>query len=439
MNAVEVLEMTDWMGTYIPVIPVYGTEYDIDGTRFLEGVVRNAKDPARAYNYWTSAQTEAIALAPRAPYIAAEGQIEGYEDDWANANNKNLSTLIYKPTSIAGIPVAPPQRNAVEPAVQAITQARMMATDDIKATTGIYDASLGAASNETSGVAIQRRNNQALTSNFHFVDNLTRSQRHTGRILVDLIPKIYDTPRIARVVTDENEQKIVRVNDPTFVENGKATLYALDAGKYDVTIDTGPSYQTKREEAVASMLEMTRSVPQIGAVAADLMVKNMDWPGAQEVAERIKKTLPPNLVDDPKNKQPLPPDVQAKMDQMSQMVSNLSEELHKAMDEKEKKVLEIESNERIAFKKLEVQVEIEMAKLGAKDSIELLNHEIAQINQRLQLLQIQEPVEDESPQQEAQESYSTQNTLGANGAGSEMAEHYPTGGQSPGLPLGENP
>jgi len=439
LNACEILEKTEWLGIYIPIVPVYGSELDINGVRSLEGIVRNSKDPARMYNYWTSAETEAIALAPRTPFIAAEGQLEGYEKDWETANRRNHSVLIYKPTDIKGTAVPPPQRNAFEPAVQAITQARMMASEDIKATTGIYDASLGNRSNETSGVAIQRRNVQAQTSNFHFIDNLTRSLRHAGRILIDLIPKIYDTPRAARIVAEDGEQKVVKLNQP-FEENGKRMLYALDAGKYDVTVDVGPSFQTKRQEAVASMLEMTKSVPQVMQVAGDLLVKNMDWPGAQDIAERLKKTLPPGLIDDPKAQaQQIPPQVQAQMQQMSQMVEQLTGKLHELNEEREQKLIEIESKERIEFKKLDTQVAIKLAELDAKDSHALLAHEIAQIQERLKTLNIGQPIEHEAePEQQEYQNLNPQPDDGGQSAGHQEMDQQPTGGLPPGQPMQGN-
>jgi hypothetical protein len=431
LNAVEVLEETEWPGIYIPIIPVYGNELDINGKRILEGVIRNAKDPARMYNYWASAETEAIALAPRTPFIMAEGQDEGYEGDWATANRRNHSTLKYKPVSIGGVACPPPQRNAFEPAVQAITMARMAAADDIKATTGIYDAAIGARSNETSGVAIQRRSMQAQTSNFHFVDNLTRSLRHAGRILIDLIPKVYDTARTTRIIGEDGESKVVPINQQ-FNDNGKEVLYQLDAGKYDITVDVGPSYASKRQEAVSSMLDVIKAYPQLAQFAGDLFVKNMDWPGAQEFADRIKKTLPPNLVDDQKNKaQEIPPQVQAQMQQMGQMVEQLTAKLHEAHDALDQKSLELESKERIELKKLEVSLEIERAKLDQKDSLALLNAEIASINQRLQLINYDQPIENESQNFEP-------NADGAQGADPAMEQQNLTGEASPGLPMGPN-
>lgn len=429
LNGIEILEKTDWPGSYIPIIPVYGQELNINGRKTLQGIVRSAKDPARMYNYWKSAETEAIALAPRTPFILAEGQVEGYEHFWNTANRKNHAYLPYRPTSLNGTPVPPPQRNSIETSIGAITQASMGASDDIKATTGIYDASLGRQSNETSGVAIQRRNNQAQTSNFHFVDNLTRSLRHAGRVIIDLIPKIYDTARAARIIGEDGEPKIVKLNE-AFEENGKTTLYALDAGRYDAAVDVGPSFATKRQEAAASMIDMSRNNPAIMQTAGDLIVRNMDWPGAQDIADRLKKTLPPGLADDEDKSKELPPQVTAQMQQMDQMIQQLTDRIHSLQDEKEQKIIELESRERIEFKKLEVQLEIKRAELDAKDSHALLSAEIDQINSRLSYLDMNEPIQFEQDEPQEQ-NFPPQDPDGAQSADSGLGEQEPIGGFSP--------
>jgi hypothetical protein len=428
LTACEILEETEWPGQYIPIIPCYGEELDIDGKRIIKGIVRDAKDPQRMLNFWKSAETEAIALAPRAPYLVAEGQIENYENEWETANRRNHAYLTYKHMDENGNPYPLPQRQSFEPAVQAITQASMLAADDLKATTGIYDAALGARSNETSGVAIQRRNVQAQTSNFHFIDNLTRSLKHTGKILVDLIPKIYDTARSIRIVGEDGEAEVIKLYQE-FERKGQKVNYDLSAGKYDVTVDVGPSFASKRQEAAASMMEVTRAVPQLMQVAGDLLVKNMDWPGSQEIAERIKKTLPPNLVDDPEQKnQPIPPQVQAQMEQMGAMVDQLTGKLNELQSEKEQKLLELESKERIEMKKLEVQLEIERARLDAKDAITLLNAQIGELERRAHVLSFNEPIQYES------DALPVDPMSGAPSA--EMdPEQLPTGGESPGLPM----
>lgn len=444
INGCEILEETDWPGMYIPIVPTYGQDLNVDGDRILEGIVRHAKDPARAYNYWNSAQTETIALAPRTPWIVEEGQVEGYEDDWASANTRNHAYLKYKGKSINGQPIGPPQRQAFEPAIQGITQAMMMASDNIKATTGIYDSSLGNRSNEVSGVAIQRRNQQAQTSNFHFVDNLNRSQKHTGRIVVDLIPYVYDTARVIRIIGDEEAQELVSVNQPIIVD-GKPIIYKLDTGKYDVTLETGPSFASKRQEAAASMMEISKTNPQMMQIAGDLMVKNMDWPGAEQVAERLKKMLPPQLQEPDKNAPPVPPQVQQKMQQMSKMVEDLTTQLHKVHDERDQKLLELESKERIEFKKLEVQLEIERAKLDAKDSLALLSAEISGIENRLKMLNVGIPMDAEqqqmdqaqAPQGMPPQEMPPQQMPGGPPAGAPMDGPNPSGGGSPGQPMGQ--
>lgn len=434
INGVEVLEETEFPGCFIPIIPVLGEELDIEGKRVLEGIIRHAKDPQRMLNYWVSSETETIALAPRAPFIGVEGQFEGHEDKWKTANVRNHAFLEYKPKTIGGQMAPAPQRNVFEPPIQAITQARMQAADDIKATTGIYDAALGARSNENSGVAIQRRKQQSETSNFHFVDNLTRSLRHAGRIIIDLIPEVYDTARAIRTIGEDGEETVVQINQ-LFQKNGEVKAYHMGVGKYDVTVDTGPSYATKRQEALDSMLELTRVYPQAAQVAGDLMVRNMDWPGARDIADRLKKTLPPGIAEDPEKGQPqIPPEMQAQMQQMGQQIDGLTQQLNQAHEALEKKTVEIESKERIEFAKMEVDLKKEMLKLDSQEAIALLRQELGSIHQRLNLLGMNEPVEE--PQHFNQQSFYNPQPMGPSMQGPmPFGNEPPTGGLSPGLPV----
>jgi len=458
LNGTEILEKTELPGYYIPIIPVYGTEHVIDGKRVLKGITRDAMDSQRVYNVMKSAEMEAIGLAPKAPFVAAKGQIEGFRNDWATANSRNHSVLEYNPVSVGGQPMPAPQRMAVEPAVMAITQAAMGAADDIKSTTGIHDASLGGRSNETSGVAIQRRNQQAQTSNFHFVDNLTRSMKHAGRILVQWIPAIYDTERTARIIGEDGEQRVVKLN-AAFEENGKNVIYRMDTGRYDVSMDVGPSYATKRQEAAMFMQEMVKAYPPTMQIAGDLVVKNMDVPGAQELAERIKKTIDPKLLDDKAAKQEIPPQVQAQIQQMNQLIEQLTGKLNEAQDAADTKRVELESKERIEMAKLETQATIELAKLESKESLNLLAHQIAELDQRTQMLGFNEqfelsdmnqsgaPVGSMQPMQRMNKPQSMQDMQSVQDMeamepmmGGEMGmSQDPTGGESPGLPMEENP
>lgn len=380
LNGVEILEKTTWLGKWIPIIPVYGDKYVIEGKRYLEGIVRQAKDACRMSNYWDSTATELITLAPKAPWVVAEGQIpKQYQAQWQAANRKSFATLTYKPTTHEGLLVPPPQRNVFDANVQSITQAGMQSKEDVKVTTGIYDASLGRQSNEISGIAIQRRNLQAQTSNYHLIDNLTRSIRHVGRILVDLIPKVYDTARAARIIGEEGEEEIVRINQ-VFERKGEPVEYRLGYGEYDVSVDTGPNFATKRQEAAASMLELSKNAPSLMAVAPDLIVKNLDIPGGQEIAERLRKTLPPGIAES-KDQKPVPPEVQAQLQQMSQMIEQLTNELNGANETIKTKKMDIDSKVQIEAMKLETQLLIEKMKQSQALATMQVERQLAQLDQ----------------------------------------------------------
>lgn len=388
INAVEILEQTDIPIPWIPIIPVIGEECDVNGKRMIKGMVRDAQDSQRQYNYMKSAQTEVIALAPKSPFIAAEGQIKGYEAVWQNANIDPESVLPYIPVSNGGTLVPPPRRDVAEPAVQAVTQAAMQAAEELKAVTGIYDASLGARSNETSGKAIVARQKEGDTANYHYADNLARSIRHLGRILVAWIPFVYDTERTVRILGEDMSAKMVKVNsqhsppDQQMLE-GQKQIYDLSAGKYDVAISVGPSFNTKREQAVDSMTQMVQAVPELFKVAGDLLVTNMDWPGAQQLAKRLKAMLPPQIQQEEGDSQDIPPQVQAQMAQMHQMIQQLTVHLNKAQDDLDTHRIDNESKERIALLQAQVALITTSMKLESAENQKLLMHELEAIGGRL--------------------------------------------------------
>jgi hypothetical protein len=308
-NGFEVLEEQDWAGKFIPVIRVVGNEYEVDGRLYVSGLIRNAKDAQRMYNYWVSQEAEMLALAPKAPFIGYGGQFEGYEQQWKTANTTNWPYLEVNPdvTDGNGAILPLPQRAQPPMASSGLLQAKAGASDDIKSSTGQYDSSLGATSNERSGRAILAREKQGDTGTYHYVDNLARAIRHCGRQLVDMIPKIYDTERIARIIGVDGEVKRAKIN-PSQAEPVKKIvdetgiviekIYNPSVGKYDVCVSTGPSYMTKRQESLDAMSQLLQGNPQLWAVAGDLFVKNMDWPGAQEMAKRFAKTIDPKLLSD---------------------------------------------------------------------------------------------------------------------------------------------
>ena len=306
-NGYEILEERDWAGKWIPVVRVVGNEFEVDGQLYLSGLVRNAKDAQRMYNYWVSQEAEMLALAPKAPFVGYGGQFEGYENQWKTANVNNWPYLEVNPdvTDGAGSPLPLPQRADPPQAQMGLIQAKMGAADDIKSTTGQYDSSIGADSNERTGRAILARERQGDTSTYHFVDNLSRAIRYVTRQLVDLIPKIYDTERVARIIGIDGEVGMVKINpaqpEPVRVlkdQNGieLEKIYNPTIGLYDVMVTTGPGYMTKRQEALDAMQMLLQSNPDLWKVAGDLFIRNMDWPGAQEMAARFERVLDPAVI-----------------------------------------------------------------------------------------------------------------------------------------------
>ena len=344
INGYEILEEREWAGKWIPVIRIVGNEFEVDGRLYVSGLVRNAKDAQRMYNYWVSQEAEMLALAPKAPFIGYGGQFEGYEEKWKTANTNNWPYLEINPdvTDGQGAVLPLPQRAQPPMASSGLLQAKSGASEDIKSTTGQYNASLGMGSNERSGKAILARQREGDVGTYHYGDNLARGVRHVARQLVDLIPKIYDTQRIARIIGEDGETKMVKINPDQEQPVNKIVddqgiviekIYNPGVGKYDVVATTGPGYATKRQEALEAMAQLLQGNPQLWQVAGDLFVKNMDWPGAQEMAKRFAKTIDPKLMSDADEN----PELQAaqqqmeamgqEMEQMHQMIQNVGKSI----------------------------------------------------------------------------------------------------------------
>jgi hypothetical protein len=331
-NGFDILDEREWSGKWIPVVRVVGNEWEVEGRMYISGLVRNAKDAQRMYNYWTSQEAEMLALAPKAPFIGYGGQFEGYENQWKTANTTNWPYLEVNPdvTDGAGGVLPLPQRAQPPLPQTGLIQAKMGAGEDIKATTGQYDASLGQQGNERSAKAIVAREKQGDVGTYHYVDNLARAIRHITRQVVDMIPKIYDTQRIARIIGVDGDVSMVKFN-PTQPEPVKEVrdmetggliekIYNPGVGTYDVMVTTGPGYMTKRQEALDAMSQILQSNPQLWSVAGDLFIKNMDWPGAQEMAERFKKILDPKVLSEGDQS----PEMMAAQQQMQAMTEELN-------------------------------------------------------------------------------------------------------------------
>lgn len=313
LNANEVLEDNDWPGQWIPIVPVYGDEVDVEGKRYFRSLIRDAKDPQRMLNYWRTTATELVALAPRAPFIGPKGMFDT-DPRWLTANRQNHPFLEYDvvPQQAGAVPQRQPLDSG--PAAGALQEA-LNASDDMKSIMGMYDASLGAKSNETSGRAILARQREGDVSTFHFLDNMSRAIRHVGRIVIDLIPHVYSGERIVRVLGESGgDEKNVPVNQE-FEDKDEAgvpitRIHDLAKGKYDLTVTTGPSFTTRREEAAAQMTELIRAFPAAAPLLGGLLAKNLDWPEADEVEKRLDSLLPPGL-QKPAPGQPAPEELAA--------------------------------------------------------------------------------------------------------------------------------
>lgn len=336
LSGADVLAETDFPGKYIPLIPVYGEEAWIDGKRQLYSLIRKSKDAQRMYNYWKSLETELLMKQPNAPIMVGEGQIEDYAVDWQNP--QKAMALRYKTHDSEGNPLPAPIRLAPPTIPTGIVNAARATIDDIKATMGLYNASIGQASNETSGVAITRRKEEGDVATYHFGDNLVKSITQCGRVLVCAIPEVYDTPRIIRIIGAEDEPKQIGINGAMAEDQERP--FNLQQGKYDVRVTTGASSLTKRQEAADFFTQIVTKQPELMSVMGDLLFKNMDFSGAQAMAERMKKVIDPKFLDENKEdpeKQQLKMVIQQSQMAMQQMQAQMAD-MQKQLQDKQAEI-----------------------------------------------------------------------------------------------------
>ena len=375
LSGAEILQSADWAGKYLPIVGVNGKEDLVDGKRILRGIVRHAKDPQRMYNYWRTIDTETKALAPKAPVLVTTKQLDGLDDLWSDALSGSLPYLPYNPDPAAGMP----QRLNAGLQDRGFEQAALLAVDEMKATTGIYSAALGEQSNETSGRAILARQREGDTANFAYIDNLSRAIRHSARIIIDLIPKIYDTERVVEIMGIDGQKKLERINSARITDDGQVEpVNDLTTGRYDLVVDVGPSYTTKRIEALNMMVEIAKMNPAIMQIAGDLIIKSMDWDGADAIAERLKRTIPANIVgeEEGEDKPEIPAEIQQMIEQGKQLIAKLQEENKQLKEENEDK----DEDRRLKQYEIDVRAMLESAKLAAgKPDMSAMAVQVAQI------------------------------------------------------------
>ncbi len=342
------------LGTRVPLFPVIGEEVDVNGEVDLRGIVRDAKEPQRRYNYCVSAAVEVAALKPKSPWLVVEGQDEGYEAQWATANIVNYSMLKYKPVIAGGQLAHPPHRNVGGPEIGDLVALTTQASMDLMNVIGRYQASLGASGPEQSGKAIMARQRAGDIGSYNFQDNLNYAIASVGRYLVDIIPACYDVTQIVRILGEDGQAKAVMLHNndqsaPQAPPEGVEGIYNVGVGRFDVTVSTGPSYPSRRAEFTEMAMELTRAYPAAGALLFPYIVRNMDLPYAGEISAALMKAIPPEMrPDEPGKPAAADPEVEKKMQAMTLMVQKLQGELAQAQAIIQQKVIENISEERQA-------------------------------------------------------------------------------------------
>ena len=425
-----VLEQTEIKADFIPIILVVGDEQWVADKRFWKSLISNAKDPQIIYNYARTLQLEQLQKAGNRPWVADGRSIEGYKSHWEDLSNPNLEYIPYNSTDENGNPLAPPFMASVYQGSPDLMREAMTSADEIKATTNIHDASLGAQGNETSGRAIMARQRQSDQGNFHFLDNFKRAYEHLGRVILSMIPHYYDTQRVLRITQDDVVYKTLLINTPPDspiaqkfakeLEKAQVGINGLfndvTIGKYDIRIAAGADYNTQREEAREVLIELGRAYPQLMEIAGDLIIRAFDFPDADKISERLKMLLPPQLQEQDGDAPEMPPELQQQMQQMQQQMQQMEQALQQATAELNDK----SSDREIEVLKAEIKAdaEIEVAKIresGRTDQEEIKGYAavLQKILERVESLpdamaQMQYLPDDWTMQGEDIESYDTE-------------------------------
>jgi hypothetical protein len=373
MSGDAILEETVFPGDYIPIVPVYGEETWIKGERHIFSLIRKSKDAQRMFNVWKSLETELLRKAPNAPIMAAEGTVEDYKADWQDPQKSMV--LRYKQTDTDGNPAPPPQRLEPPTIPTGVVNASRGAVEDIKATMGIYNAALGMRSNESSGIAIRQRQQESDVATYHFSDNLVRSITQVGRILVGMIPVIYDTPRILKIIGSDDEAKTIGVNGEQ--SGDQPETIDLLSGDYDVRVTTGASTSTLRQEGAEFLSNVISQSPDMLNIAGDLLFGNMDFKGADALAERMKKVIDPKFLQDDEGQDPMVMALQAQLQEAQSVIQQMQVQLQEKQTETQIKIQAEQNDAEEARAKVQVQVaELELEKSKVQSEVELRRLEL---------------------------------------------------------------
>jgi hypothetical protein len=394
ITGLDILQERTWKGKHIPLIPVIGNQIQKNGQTIIVGMVRYAREPQRMYNYAYSQFVETVALAPRAPFIAEVDQVpDGLVEEWRDANKQPTAVLRYKSkTSAGGQLEPPPQRQQAEPPIAALVQLLNLCDNMMKSVFSIYDSSLGQRGPQESGMAINARKIESDNGTYNWGDNFIRSLRYLGIVLEDLTPHYYNTPgRVLQITQEDTTMRKLVMNEP-FEEDGVTKHFDLSkGGKYTAIASTGPSYQTQRQEAASSMMELYKADPNLLAISADLFVENLDFPGKEAIVSRIRQSLPPAL--QPKNNgngPPVPPQLQAALQALQAQNQQLTQALHEALDKKETEkmkqeyeTLRTQMHEEVSLAAAELKASTAQSQFLSEKVFEELNFQRQMLQQAL--------------------------------------------------------
>ncbi len=295
------------------------------------------------YNYWASTLTEKFGLAPKTPFIGAVGQFTTARAAWKDANKKNTPFLEYDPIDVNQNIVPAPQRQGPTPMEAAYFQQMQTIEHDVQTSLGMFKAATGESESQQSGRAILALQKESDTGTYHFGANLGVSIRHVGRIIVDMIPHYYDTKRVVRIIGEDGEIQTAQIDPDQEMSHrevqgangGIKSIYNPGVGKWDVSITTGPSYNTQRMEAQATFVEMAKGAadPASAAVLRYLVMRNSDAAGSDEASKLLKTLLPPQALQALASKDPIPPQVQAMLQQVQAKMAQMQEEFQKVQQE----------------------------------------------------------------------------------------------------------
>lgn len=403
----EILSSTEWLGKYIPIVPIIGDEVSVEGRRYFHSLIRQAKDAQRMYNYWKSCSTALIALQPKAPITGPVGSFASFPDEWANANRLNLPFLEWDPVYDENGNLLPPPKR--EPPIQgspALMQEAISAREDISLSMGITPANMGRQDNAISGIAVRNRQISGENATFHFIDNLASSISHVGCILVDLIPKIYKKPQMRRILGEDSQESVVPINQPfekdedgnlVPTQNSKYDgIYDLSAGRYDVVCDVGSSYATKRQETADKLIELTSARPELMEVVGDLIFDALDVPMSDQISERIRAVMNPEILGDDPQAQKLQA-AAAQIQELQEQLKNFDAALQdKQKNEQFEQSYKIEE---LKLKRDELALDAQKAQADiAKTQSEIINNDAQTQQERIEnaqlIVQLQEQVAD---------------------------------------------